>query len=100
MKRSLCFLLALVLALGLCACGGTAAPAPAAEEPAGGTETDAVGESGALRHAEITIRDYGTVLLELDASSAPLTVANFCKLAQEGFYDGLTFHRIMDGFMI
>ena len=37
---------------------------------------------------------------ELDADTAPITVTNFVKLAQEGFYDGLTFHRIMDGFMI
>ncbi len=48
----------------------------------------------------ITVKDYGAISLELDASNAPLTVANFMKLAREGFYDGLTFHRIMDGFMI
>ncbi|MBR3991943.1 MAG: peptidylprolyl isomerase [Clostridia bacterium] len=38
--------------------------------------------------------------LELDGGEAPLTVANFLKLAKSGFYDGLTFHRIIDGFMI
>ena len=53
-----------------------------------------------VRHAEITVKDYGVIKLELDEGSAPITVANFIKLAQEGFYDGLTFHRIMDGFMI
>ena len=53
-----------------------------------------------VRHAEITIKDYGTIKLELDEGTAPITVANFIKLAQDGFYDGLTFHRIMDGFMI
>lgn len=90
MKRVISFLLLTVLALGLCACGKTA-PAPAAAE---------VEQFQNLRHAEITIRDYGTVKLELDEGSAPITVANFCKLAQDGFYDGLTFHRIMDGFMI
>ena len=47
-----------------------------------------------------TAHDYGTIKLELDEGSAPITVANFIKLAQSGFYDGLTFHRIMDGFMI
>ena len=52
------------------------------------------------RHAEITVRDYGTIKLELDEGTAPITVANFIKLAKDGFYDGLTFHRIMDGFMI
>ena len=53
-----------------------------------------------IRHAEITVRDYGTIKLELDEGTAPITVANFIKLAKDGFYDGLTFHRIMDGFMI
>ncbi|RHS61446.1 peptidylprolyl isomerase [Ruminococcus sp. AM46-18] len=51
-------------------------------------------------HAEIEVKDYGTIDVELDADTAPITVTNFVKLAQEGFYDGLTFHRIMDGFMI
>ena len=51
-------------------------------------------------HAEIIVKDYGTIDVELDADTAPITVTNFVKLAQEGFYDGLTFHRIMDGFMI
>lgn len=51
-------------------------------------------------HAEILVKDYGTIQVELDADSAPITVTNFVKLAEEGFYDGLTFHRIIDGFMI
>lgn len=51
-------------------------------------------------HAEIEVKDYGTIRLELDADTAPISVTNFVKLAQENFYDGLTFHRIMDGFMI
>lgn len=53
-----------------------------------------------LHHAEITVRDYGKITVALDAGAAPLTVENFMKLAEDGFYDGLTFHRIMDGFMI
>ena len=53
-----------------------------------------------LRHVIMNIRDYGEVKLELDADAAPITVANFVKLAENGFYDGLTFHRIIDGFMI
>lgn len=53
-----------------------------------------------IHHAEIEVKDYGTIDVELDADTAPITVTNFVKLAQEGFYDGLTFHRIMDGFMI
>ena len=90
MKKRLCVLALVLAALALCACGNK--QAPASPEPAG--------DAPVLRHAEISIRDYGTIRLELDESSAPVTVANFVKLAQEGFYDGLTFHRIIDGFMI
>ena len=50
-----------------------------------------------MHHAEITIRDYGVIKVELDADEAPITVTNFVELAQSGFYDGLTFHRIMNG---
>ena len=46
------------------------------------------------------MKDYGTIKVELDADTAPISVTNFVKLAQEHFYDGLTFHRIIDGFMI
>lgn len=53
-----------------------------------------------LHHATIDIKNYGTIKLELDADKAPITVANFIKLVNEGFYNGLTFHRIIDGFMI
>ena len=50
--------------------------------------------------ADIEIADYGTITVELDAKAAPATVENFVKLAKDGFYDGLTFHRIMAGFMM
>ena len=53
-----------------------------------------------LHHAEIEVQDYGTMELELDADAAPITVTNFVNLAKEGFYDGLTFHRIIYGFMM
>lgn len=53
----------------------------------------------ATHKATIIIEDYGTVELELYGDEAPITVANFAKLASEGFYDGLTFHRIVEGFM-
>jgi peptidyl-prolyl cis-trans isomerase B (cyclophilin B) len=49
---------------------------------------------------EIEIEDYGTIKLELDRKAAPITVENFLKLVEEDFYDGLTFHRIVSGFMI
>ena len=46
------------------------------------------------------VQDFGTIKLELYPEMAPQTVANFVALAQNGFYDGLKFHRIVDGFMI
>ena len=54
----------------------------------------------ATHEIEIEVENYGTIYAELDAESAPITVNNFIKLAEEGFYDGLTFHRIISGFMI
>ena len=79
MKRILPLILALLALLLLTACG----------EKAGG-----------IHHAEIEIENYGTITVELDADTAPITVENFISLAKDGFYDGLTFHRIIDGFMI
>lgn len=51
-------------------------------------------------YADIDIKDYGMITVKLDQSAAPKTVGNFISLAQSGFYDGLTFHRIMEGFMM
>lgn len=56
--------------------------------------------SSGTHHAQIVVKDYGTISLELYADIAPITVSNFAKLVNEGFYDGLTFHRIIKGFMI
>ncbi len=100
-KGILCLLLAALLAL-LCACGTGAEPADAVTqtqetEPAAETAPETQHE---LHHVEIEVEGYGVIKLELDATAAPETVANFLDLAGSGFYDGLTFHRIMDGFMI
>ncbi len=50
-------------------------------------------------NVEMYIKDYGKVTMELDADTAPITVTNFVNLVKEKFYDGLTFHRIISGFM-
>ena len=50
--------------------------------------------------AEIEVAGYGTITVALDCEAAPETTANFMNLAESGFYDGLTFHRIISGFMI
>ena len=49
---------------------------------------------------EITMQNDKTIRIELDAAAAPLTAENFTKLVNEGFYNGLTFHRVIPGFMI
>ena len=50
--------------------------------------------------ATIEVKDYGTIKIELKPEYAPNTVANFITLANNGFYDGLTFHRTIPNFMI
>lgn len=62
--------------------------------------TPAVDLLSGTHYVEIEIKDYGTIKAELYADIAPISVTNFVNLAKEGFYDGLTFHRIMSGFMI
>ena len=51
-------------------------------------------------NVEIVVKDMGSIELELDADTAPITVNNFVNLVKNKFYDGLTFHRIIEGFMI
>ena len=50
--------------------------------------------------AIIEVKDFGTMEVELNPSAAPITVENFVKLANKGFYNGLTFHRVIKDFMI
>ena len=87
----------LLLVLGLCACTKKEEPIPETKEE----ETSSVEDKMSnVIHAEITIKDYGTMKLELYPDIAPQSVENFVNLAKEGFYDGNCFHRIIDGFMI
>lgn len=96
MKRFTTFILCLtVTAAVLAGCGSKANDTAETAETA---ETDEL--LNGLHHAEIEVQDYGTIALELDADTAPISVTNFVNLAKSGFYDGLTFHRIIDGFMI
>lgn len=96
MKKFTTFILCLtVTAAVLAGCGSKANDTAETAETA---ETDEL--LNGLHHAEIEVQDYGTIALELDADTAPISVTNFVNLAKSGFYDGLTFHRIIDGFMI
>ncbi len=49
---------------------------------------------------EIEIEEYGTITAVLESKYAPITVANFVELVESDFYDGIEFHRIMNGFMM
>ena len=69
-------------------------------DPAEDDVTDSVLDASLTYYADIEIQDYGTITVELDQESAPITTANFVSLAESGFYDGLTFHRIIEGFMM
>lgn len=90
-----------VAVLGLSACGTGAKPATTSAASGTSAASTPTGEFASGKHAAtIEIEDFGTIELELDADSAPITVSNFAKLANEGFYDGLTFHRIIQGFMM
>lgn len=115
MKKYLVCLL--LLSLLLCACANTtqapvATPAPSVQAPASDAPEQAVPEQAAPEqavatedipdtvHATIDMGEYGVMELELYPKIAPQSVYNFCSLARQGYYDGLIFHRVIEGFMI
>lgn len=114
MKKATLFLLCTALLTAvITGCGSGKKSEDTAEENTSGQVSDEASDHSGdetadhkedllsgLHHAEIEINDYGTISLELDADTAPVSVTNFVTLAKEGFYDGLTFHRIISGFMI
>lgn len=88
-------------ALALVAACGCAGAGDEAQEGAASGEARAEGPyATGTHHARITVAGYGPIEVELYADEAPTTVANFCELAESGFYDGLTFHRVVPGFVI
>ena len=101
-KTKMGLLVMLSCLLGLCACGSDASktevitPTPTAAP----TEAEAEVPEGDGPIAVIEVQDYGTIRVQLCPDVAPITANNFIELAESGFYDGLTFHRIMSGCMI
>lgn len=97
-----------VSGLGLSGCGSSPAgedvDASTADVDAGSdaTEPDLSDDPYATgtHRVAIEVEGYGTIEATLNANVAPITVSNFCHLVEEGFYDGLTFHRVVPGFMI
>lgn len=73
---------------------------PVSTPTASDTYTPPALEEGVTYTAKIDVKDYGTITVKLDQSAAPVTCANFVELAESGFYDGLTFHRIIEGSMM
>ena len=51
-----------------------------------------------VHHAKLTVEGYDPITIELDADAAPISVSNFCALVEDGYYNGLTFYRFVDGF--
>lgn len=64
------------------------------------TYTPAPLDDSLTYYADIDMKDYGKITVKLDQAAAPITCANFVELANSGFYNGLTLHRIMEGFMM
>lgn len=100
LKIVLCSLCSIGLLTG---CSASSTSTPQNQSPK--EETSSIKDSAAIDTektytAEIVVKDYGTITVALDPQEAPITCENFIDLAKSGFYDGLTFHRIMQGFMI
>ncbi len=82
------------------ASSGAEETSPAADQASPSGEVSSEELLSGKHHVKIIVKGYGTIKAELDADTAPISVTNFIDLAQDGFYDGLTFHRIISGFMI
>ena len=100
MKKIIAFILALTMSvLALVSCEDTEKSATLGT----GYSQHAVKrdvEGRDISYVEMCVKNYGKVVILLDATTAPVTVANFLKLVRSGFYDGLTFHRVIQDFMI
>ena len=102
MKRIVLLTLALMLTISMALGVLTACKSDVAVKSEGACEYFETREVDPkfARYVKITVKDYGEIVLLLDELTAPVTVKNFIKLVNEGFYNGLTFHRVMNNFMI
>ena len=97
----LAVLLGAVLVLAGCGASGAPAEKDGAADAAATSEVPADDPyATGVHHARIEVEGYGDIEVTLNANVAPITVSNFCHLAEEGFYDGLTFHRVVPGFVV
>ena len=105
-KKIFVMLIACAMLLALCGCnnafttsGTTSGETTAAPTTQGSTQKPEL-DPDLKYYVDIEIKDYGKITILLEQDDAPITCANFVKLVQSGFYNGLTFHRIMEGFMM
>lgn len=97
-KTALRMMLVLTLAVMFAACGSTEEDNTASTNEAPNTEYAKDVKENPV--ATITMATGEKIVIELEPKTAPNTVTNFIALANDGFYDGLIFHRVIDGFMI
>ena len=97
MKKIISLLVGVILLLSFGGCEGTS---QAETQNADSTSQIHTNVTENTEVAVIHVRDYGTITVALDRNAAPATVENFVSLVNDGFYNGLTFHRIISGFMI
>ena len=98
MKRFFVLLLALLLCLPAAACNEPEITYPV--DPDTSYTVSLPRAEGRTRFVQFTMEGGATFVVELYADKAPITVENFQTLVADGFYDGLTFHRVYKGFMI
>ena len=109
MKKVFVIVMAAAMVFAITACGsgnettggtdGTGSGS-SADANNSGTYTPELLDEEKTYYADIDIADYGQITVKLNQAEAPVTCANFVALAEDGFYDGLTFHRIMADFMM
>ncbi|MGN0078810.1 MAG: peptidylprolyl isomerase [Coriobacteriales bacterium] len=101
--------LASFTALGVSACGGSSGGSSSGgqqqqQQQAEPDYIDSVDENdqyaSGTHHVKVTVEGFKPFTIALDADSAPISVSNFCHLVEDGFYNGLTFHRVVDEFCL
>ena len=96
-KKIMISALAIVMSVAMVGCGNSNVKTE--NNNASDNSTTQVERPENVPIATIKVKDFGTIEAELYPDKAPNTVNNFIELANSGFYDGLTFHRVVEGFM-
>lgn len=111
-KKAVASIAACSLALGVVALAGCsssdsdsssatkASSSASSSQAASSTSIKTEGDLTGIHHAEMTVTGYDPITIELDADNAPISASNFVELVNAGYYDGLAFYRIQDGFVL